>query len=135
MWLQDSEFSLVIRTDFAHSGEWVRIRSAIAEPQTEDEFAALVTFVDDPANDGLTVPRLLEKVPAGSNHAIAFLVDAKALTHPDSPVLVVNIRDGATFRAVPSEMWTVQSNLALANMDWEDFATSVNDDGILRGFD
>jgi hypothetical protein len=41
--------SLVIRTDFVHEAEWLRIRSAVVEPQTEDEFEAYVQFVDDRA--------------------------------------------------------------------------------------
>jgi hypothetical protein len=30
-------------------------------------------------------------------------------------------------------MWSVQINLSLANMDWEDFADDVDDEGIFRG--
>jgi hypothetical protein len=36
MWQNNSDVSLVIRTDFAHEPEWARIQSAIVEPQTED---------------------------------------------------------------------------------------------------
>ena len=77
--------------------------------------------------------QLLEMAPAGVYHAVAFLVDTKALTHPDRPILVVNLYDymedlgdqgkgpqyGATFRVVPSEMWSVQNNLTISNLDWE----------------
>lgn len=94
----------------------------IAEPQKEDGFTAFVTFVDDRAYEGIRPPQLLAAVPAGVHHAVAFLVDRKALTHPDRPILVVNLYDyvedledhgkgpqyGATFRVVPSEMWSVQ---------------------------
>jgi hypothetical protein len=148
MWQQNSDVSLVIRTDFAHELEWTRIQSAIAEPQTEDGFIAYVDFVDDRAYEGLTASRLLEIVPEQADDTFAFLVDALALTHPDRPILVVNLYDfvegladegkgpqyGATFRVVPSEMWSVQNNLSLANMDWEEFADNVDDDGIFRGF-
>ncbi|MBO3741836.1 DUF6924 domain-containing protein, partial [Actinoplanes flavus] len=93
--------------------------------------------------------QLVEMVPAGVDHAVAFLVDAKTLTHPDRPILVVNLYDyvegledqgkgpqrGATFRVVPSEMWSVQNNLTISNMDWEEFAENVDGDGIFRGFE
>lgn len=148
MWHQSSGVSLVIRTDFAHPQEWMEIQAAIAEPQTEGGFTASVSFVDDHAYEGITPPQLLKTVPADVHHAVAFLVDAKALTHPDRPILVVNLFDyveeledqgmgphyGATFRVVPSEMWSVQNNLTISNMDWEEFADNVDGDGIFRGF-
>jgi hypothetical protein len=149
MWHQSSDVSLVICTDFAHPQEWIEIQAAIAEPQTEEGFTAFVTFVDDRAYDGTTPLQLMETVPAGVHHAVAFLVDEKALTHPDRPIVAVNLYDyvedledqgkgpqyGATFRVVPSEMWSVQNNLTISNMDWEEFADNVDSDGIFRGFD
>jgi hypothetical protein len=91
----------------------------------------------------------LQIVPVGSEVGFAFLVDTQTLTHPDRPILVVNLYDwvegledqgkgpqyGATFRVIPSQMWSVQNNLSLANMDWEEFADNVDGDGIFRGFD
>jgi Domain of unknown function (DUF6924) len=31
-------------------------------------------------------------------------------------------------------MWSVENNLSIANMDFEDFADATDDDGIFRGF-
>ncbi|NMO55367.1 hypothetical protein HH310_29815 [Actinoplanes sp. TBRC 11911] len=147
IWQKDASVSLVIRSDFTHPQEWDEIQSAIAEPQTYDKFTAMVEFVDDLADEGLTTPQLLELMPSDVDHSVAFLVDSLTLTHPHRPILVINLYDGsededdgeepqygATFRVVPSEMWSVQNNLALSNMDWNDFAESVDDDGIFRGF-
>jgi hypothetical protein len=125
MWHQSIDVSLVIRTDFTHPHEWAGIQEAIAEPQTEDGFVAFVMFVDDRAYEGATPSQLLTMVPADVHHAVAFIVDTKALTHPDRPILAVNLYDyvegledqgkgpqyGATFRVVPSEMWSIQNNL------------------------
>lgn len=139
----------MIRTDFAHEDEWTRLRAAIVEPQTEDEFEAHVEFVDDRAYEGVTPERLLRLVPADSSERFVFLVDTETLTHPDRPVLVLNLYDwvegledqgkgpryGDTFRVVPAEVHSVEANLALANMDWEEFADGVDDDGVFRGFE
>lgn len=149
VWQRNPDVSLVIRTDFAHEDEWAQMQAAIVEPQTEQEFTAHVEFVDDKAYEGLTASRLLQLAPGLAAHRFAFLVDTRALTHPDRPVLVVNLYDwveglddqgkgpqyGATFRVVPSEMWSVENNLSLANVDWEEFADRVDDDGIFRGFE
>ena len=145
---RDNDETMVIRTDFAHETEWTEIQLAIVEPQTEDDFMADVRFVDDRSCDGLTVPQLLELVPADSNEVLVFIVDTETLTHPDRPVLAVRVWDyeegggdngkgpdyGSTFRVIPSEMWAVENNISLANMDWEDFTDNVDDDGIFRGF-
>ena len=59
-----------------------------------------------------------------------------ALSHPEHPILVVDLNDepGRAFRVVPREMWSVENNLSLANLDYRDFADDVGPDGIFRGF-
>ena len=49
--------------------------------------------------------------------------------------LVVDLFHGRPpFRVIVSELWAIENNLNLANMDWEEFAEAVGDDGIFRGF-
>ncbi|MFG1871503.1 DUF6924 domain-containing protein [Micromonospora arborensis] len=148
IWRRDSSAPLMIRTDFASDDEWTRLTAAVVEPQTEDEFEADVDFVDDRAFDGVTAAQLLQLVPADVHVTFAFLADTQTFAHPDRPILVVNLYDwvegleeqgrgplyGTTFRVVPSEMYSVENNLSLSNMDWEEFADAVDDDGIFRGF-
>ena len=130
----DDLHSLVVRTDFGDDSVWSDVRAAIAAPV--GEFRAYVTFVDDRRYDGFTVGQLLAMVPASWDHTFIFLVDHDTLTRPDHPVLVVDLygQRGRSFRVIPSEMWSVQNNLSLANMDWEEFADSVDEDGVFRGF-
>jgi hypothetical protein len=35
---------------------------------------------------------------------------------------------------IPAELWSVEINLAIANMDFEEFAENTDADGVLRGF-
>jgi len=51
-------------------------------------------------------------------------------------VLVVDLYDepGRSFRVVPQEAWSVENNLSISNMDFEEFADSVDADGVFRGF-
>jgi hypothetical protein len=65
-----------------------------------------------------------------------FVVDRTALSHGDQPILVMDLyaEPGRTFRVIPSEMWSVENNLSLANMDFAEFADSTDADGIFRGF-
>jgi hypothetical protein len=38
------------------------------------------------------------------------------------------------FRCISSELWGVDNNLNISNMDWEDFAGAAGKDGVFRGF-
>ncbi|BCB74710.1 hypothetical protein GCM10022251_77160 [Phytohabitans flavus] len=153
----ESDSALVFRADFVHQAEWEAVRAAIEAPE-DDEFLAYVQFVENRKYEGLTAARLLE-IEAGKMGGFAFIVDTETLTNPEHPVLVVNLnnwsedddddaddgdddeihgeqdsRYGETFRVIPDAMWSVENNLSLANMDWEDFADSVGADGVFRGF-
>ena len=41
---------------------------------------------------------------------------------------------GRTFRVIPAEIWSVDNNLSIANMDFAEFADAVEPDGVFRGF-
>jgi hypothetical protein len=128
-----SDTSLLLRTDFADDAAWAALCEAVQAP-SEEGFQARVDCVSDPAYDGLSVAQLVAL--AADDHAFAFVADRLALTHPERPVLVVDFRDepGRTFRVIPREMWGVENNLSLANMDYHEFADSADADGVFRGF-
>ncbi|MFD7408547.1 DUF6924 domain-containing protein [Streptomyces sp. NPDC059866] len=35
---------------------------------------------------------------------------------------------------VASKLWSVENNVSLANMDWEEFVDAAEADGVFRGF-
>ncbi|WP_435828452.1 DUF6924 domain-containing protein, partial [Nocardia testacea] len=41
---------------------------------------------------------------------------------------------GRTVRILPSQMWGIENNLSIANMDFQDFADAADPDGVFRGF-
>jgi hypothetical protein len=41
---------------------------------------------------------------------------------------------GREFRAIPTAVQSIENNLSIANMDFEDFAEAVDEDGVFRGF-
>ena len=132
--IPETKNTLVLRTDFSDTAAWESICVAIQAPV--GEFRAYVDFVSDPEYANLAVEQLSLLIPQGSNHTFLFVVDHTALAHPDHPILVVDLytERGRTFRVVPSEMWAVENNLSLANMDFAEFADAVDRDGIFRGF-
>jgi len=65
-----------------------------------------------------------------------FVVDTTALASPELPVLVIGLHGadrGRTFRVIADQLWAVENNLTLSNMDFADFAAAT-EDGIHRGF-
>jgi hypothetical protein len=137
-----TEHVLVLRTDFSDDSAWKSICAVIQEAM--GEFRDRVDCLSDPEYDGLTVEQVTaslapllagERKPFEYQEFFMFIVDRIALTHPDHPILVVDLGDegGRTFRIVPSEMCAVWGNLWLGNLDFDDFADHVDEDGIFRG--
>jgi hypothetical protein len=132
---QETESTLVIRTDFSDDAAWEAICAAIREPDDEFGLAADVVCLSDPGYAGLTVEQVTESAPKGPLQFL-LIVDRIALTHPEHPILVVDLNrePGRTFRTIPSEVAVIQANLTLANMDFFEYAEAVEPDGIHRGF-
>ncbi|MFE7741705.1 DUF6924 domain-containing protein [Nocardia sp. NPDC057455] len=140
--LPDGE-SLFIRTYFADDAAWAETVDAALQPwDLGDGILAYagITPVDDRRFEALTVEKLESMLPAPPPYYL-FLVDKRTVTDPEHPILVVDTSRGNTdvvgfpsFRVVPSEMPAVENNLSLSNMDFEDFSTSADADGVFRGF-
>ena len=108
----------------------------IQEPVGNLHFLANVDFVDDVEYADLTRDQLIQAIPTDFNHTFIIVADRTAISHPDHPLLIVDLyeRSGHAFRAVPSQIQGIENNLSIANMDFEEFAGSVDEDGIFRGF-
>ncbi len=132
--LPKTENPLLLRTDFSDDAEWSALCKIVQEPN-EDGFAAFVDCISDPAYDGLTVEQLLT-LSASDDRSFAFIADQTTFATAERPILVVDLYDepGRNFRVIPTEMWGVENNLSIANMDYSDFADSVDPDGVFRGF-
>jgi hypothetical protein len=134
--LPEYDYSLVIRTDFTDDAVWEQLCRAIKEPQTKYGFQASVECISDETCAGLTPEAVVSVLPKGSSRQFVFLVDAQAIAQPDHPILVVDLeeRPGRTFRVIPAQAWSVENNLRIANMSFDDFACSVDPDGLFHGF-
>lgn len=133
--LPKSDNSLMLRTDFSDDAAWAALCAAVQEPSDEG-FQARLDCISDPGYEGLTVDQLVALAKKGGDHSFVFVADRLALTDPEQPVLVVDLYDqpGRTFRVIPREMWGVENNLSIANMDYFEFADSADADGVFRGF-
>jgi uncharacterized protein YbcV (DUF1398 family) len=134
--LPQTENALILRTDFSNQAVWKTICAEIQRPVGIFRFRANVEFLDDAAYAGITKEQLLKLVPENYNHSFIVIVDQTAISHPDHPLLIVELFEGSgnEFRAIPSQIQGIENNLSIANMDFEEFAEAVDEDGIFRGF-
>jgi hypothetical protein len=132
--LPASTNSLLVRTYFGSPDAWLGAVAA-ATAENVDGFHAYVEIVNDPAWDGAGVDDLRTAVLAGKHASVLFVVD-EAASEGDFPIQVVDLSPErrTPFRCVARELWGVDNNLNLANMDWEEFASTTDVDGIHRGF-
>jgi hypothetical protein len=128
-----TDFSLVVRADFADDSAWRRVVELLEQPV--EGFAAGLHFVDDPAYRDVTPSSLLDHA-SGQDLSFAFLADAETMAGTEHTLVVVDLFDepGRSFRVIPAEVAPVQNNLEIANMDFHEFADSVDPDGVFRGF-
>jgi hypothetical protein len=124
-----TENTLLLRTDFANDDAWTVLCSRVTA--LVGEFQAYVTAHSDAAFDGATLD---DVVRAAVAHRTVFVADARALHDPENPVLVVDVESGKVFRVIPAEAWSIENNLSIANMDFDEFAGAADDDGVFRGF-
>ncbi|QIS09712.1 DUF6630 family protein [Nocardia arthritidis] len=130
--------SVLVRTWFGDDRAWGSLVREVLTPSKEG-FRAYSTLVNDPEFEGLSPEALKAMQPGGA--IVSFLADELTLTHPEHPILAVWVlpsqhddhSDYRPFRVVPAQLWNVENNINLSNMDWEDYANRVDTDGTYRG--
>ena len=107
---------------------------AVQEP--EDPFVFSMEFFEDRENDGATIAQLLGAIPDNYPHSFIVVADHSSISQSDHPLLIIDLSEerGRHFRAVPAEVPSIENNLSMANMGFEEFADSVDDSGVFRGF-
>lgn len=133
--LPSTEDSLLVRTTFGNEDAWMDALSTVLS-ENDDGFRAYVKVVDDIAWDRVGWEQVRQAAMAGNAHAsVLFIVDSVAL-EPGHPIQVIDLRTESRrpFRCIARELWGVDNNLNIANMDWQEFADRTDRDGVFRGF-
>lgn len=132
--ISNSENPLVLRVDFTNQAIWEEICRIIQDPV--DDFYAYVEFRNDPEYEGITQDDLLTLIPNNFNHYFIIMVDRVAISDIDHPLLIVDLSSSSkgSFRAIPSTVQSIENNLSIGNMSFEEFARAVDEDGVFRAF-
>jgi hypothetical protein len=132
----DPDASLLIRTDFTDDGAWLALVEEAGRPVGPDGFQAGVQPVDDRGFENLQVADLVAAVTEDGPF-LAFLADAASMHGHERTLVAVDLADtpGRTFRVTLPALWSVENNLRLANMGFDELADAVDEDGTFRGFE
>ena len=155
------EYTTLIRTDFSDDPAWERVVQAVTAPAdfgtSEDPgdqhddgmYTPNIQTVADRSFDGATAESLAE---ASNGQALGYLLlaDSRAMLEAaaggELTVVYVDlsltpldaeeygIERGRAFRCAVKEIASIEVNLSIANMDFDDFADGVGADGVFRGF-
>ncbi|MCB9034767.1 MAG: hypothetical protein H6553_13085 [Chitinophagales bacterium] len=133
--LLNSKEVLVLRTDFSSDSEWEYICDMISESGKDLGFKPYVEFLNRREFKGLKQKDILNML-CYYKHPLIFIVDNITIENKEYPILCVDLYDelGASFRVIPSEIWSVENNLSIANMDFLDFMNATDKDEIFRGY-
>lgn len=130
--LPEFDGGIVIRTDFSDDRAWIGIVTEIRK--RHGIFLANLHLIDDRYFAGLGKAEVAARLAPEPFRSYLFLVDGTSISHPEHPLLVVELYEGslAEFRVAPRAVGVVENNLTLANVDFEEFAASADADGIFR---
>jgi hypothetical protein len=123
----------LLRSDPTRPDRWTALLARIATPNAYG-FLPYVTVLEDPALIGLTEEQIRDLPRVTSAERFVLIADELTLSDDDFPILVVDLsgENRPSFRVTAACLWSVQNNLSLANMDWEEFSESTDAAGVYR---
>ncbi|MBA4147023.1 MAG: hypothetical protein H0X66_02835 [Verrucomicrobia bacterium] len=129
-----TETAVIIRTDFSDDRQWSNLKRIAMDPP--DPFHGNFEFIENSACQEKELEELLQMLPKDYPHPVLFVADEEAMAEKGFPCLVVDLLEtkGQTFRAIARQLASIENNLSIANMGFEEFADAVDAEGVFRGF-
>ncbi|GAA1074264.1 DUF6924 domain-containing protein [Pseudonocardia alni] len=123
-------------------GPWNELLGIIAPDDPDEEtFLAAFDVVTENLFDGWTADRVVAFAlddGLATHHPLLFVVDERTLVDDGFPIVAADLRQdpGRTFRIAAADLWSVENNVATANMEFADYAdhAELQPDRIFRGF-
>jgi hypothetical protein len=130
----DSEYPILIRTDFSNDVAWETIKAKVTSP--DNKYEAVITFINEKRFENLALGQLPSFDKEQDKHDFVFIADSVSMHSQEHSILCVDLAEnyGKSFRVIPSMLWAVANNLFITNMEFSEFAYGLDEDGIFRGF-
>lgn len=128
-----TESAVIIRTDFSNADGWRELSQQASEPP--DPFFFNFEMLDDRDYDGASIEELLEVIPEDYPHSFLVIADDEAVSKKGHALLVVDLMEepGQSFRAEAAHVASIENNLSIGNMGFEEFMNAVDESGVYRG--
>lgn len=125
----------LFRTDFSENVVWSKIYAEFMKPDPISGLPANLNFCLDKKYNLATPESIIEDLKE-YDFDYFFIVDSVTINNKAHPVLCIGLGDnlGQKFRSLPSEINLIDANLSISNMNFEEFVSSVDSDGVFRGF-
>lgn len=133
--IPDSKDPLIVRTCFDDNKEWNSISEKLTKSY-EMGFKAYIDFLDDKKYNNCSSDEIVKLCKSKYKHSFIFVADSLTFSNSENSVLCLDLIDepGKFFRVIPSELWGIENNLSIANMDFYEFYDNCDSDGVFRGF-
>lgn len=124
----------LIRTSFSNEDGWRALLQTAKNPPAP--FKPYFAVIDDQHFDGRTIEEVLAALPEDYSHSAVFIADDKAISDDGFPCLVVGPlgEEVRNFRTLAREIASIDSNLSIGNMGFEEFEDASGPDRVFRGF-
>ncbi len=95
-----------------------------------------VVLIEDERFKDHTFEQITKLFAKATQWRFLFVADTVTLASSEFPIVTIDLSEepGRSFRVIANELWSVENNLSLANMDYNDFAEAADENGIFRGF-
>jgi hypothetical protein len=99
-------------------------------------FKANIEFLNDKQYENALIEDVIKKSKLKYKHSFIFIADSLTFSNAENSVLCIDLHDeiGKSFSVIPSELWGVENNLSISNIDFYEFFDSCDSDGVFRGF-
>ena len=142
----------LLRTNFTDDAAWRRVVTAVTAEVHGPDFGGTYTPNIQPIENQAFEGATGESLAAQANdktYGYVILADARSMRESAGGELTVRLVDlsvapedaeefgwllGREFRSVVTEVASIEANLSIANMDFDEFADAVEEDGVFRGF-
>lgn len=144
---------VVFRTDYSDEAAWREVLGALRRPWGPGGGIPDIELylVDDPAWNGVPAHDVVAAVAQECNLTVVFVADLRTITSGDHALLALTtlgaedldeddyaalVEFGRQFRVLPRKVAEINSNLAVGNLQFAQYAGAAHDDAhhTFRGF-
>ncbi len=124
----------LIKTATGSENEWKNTVMTVSSPP--DPYFAAIEFVESSTFEGKRIEDIISSLPENYPYSFVFFADERTMKETNYPCLVVDLIEPnhPSFRANAITLASIENNLSIANMGFEEFAEAAKETDVFNGF-